>query len=81
MPQFLNVLGNKVGETSVDVAGGDGVDSGKVAPLIGERTGEMDATGFGDVVAGLGGKNRELAVDHGGGSVPQEQRRNPLTCS
>lgn len=73
VPQFLNVLGNKVGETGVDVAGGDGVDSGKVAPLVGERTGEMDAAGFGDVVAGLKGEKRELAVDHGGESVSQEQ--------
>ena len=35
-PEILNLLVHKVGETGVDVAGGDGVDAGKVAPFVGQ---------------------------------------------
>ena len=37
LPQVLSFLVNKVGETGVDVAGGNGVDSGKTSPLVSER--------------------------------------------
>lgn len=50
MPQLLNILGNEVGETSVDVAGGDRVDTGKVAPFVGQGACQVDAAGFGDVI-------------------------------
>ena len=50
MPQLLDVLGDEVGQAGVDVAGGDGVDAGKVTPFVGEGSCEMDAAGFGDVV-------------------------------
>ena len=50
MPELLSLLGDEVRETSVNVTGGDGVDTGEVTPLIGERTGKVDATSLGDVV-------------------------------
>lgn len=53
VPQLLNVLGDEVGKTSVNVSWRDGVDTGKVAPLIGERLGHVDAARLGDVVRGL----------------------------
>lgn len=53
VPQLLHVLGDKVGETSVNVSRGDGVDTGEIAPLVGERLGHVDAAGLGDVVRGL----------------------------
>ena len=49
----MGLLGNEVGETSVDVAGGNAVDTGEVAPLVGERAGHVDAAGLRDVVGGL----------------------------
>ena len=53
MPKFLNLLVNEVGETSVDVAGRDGVDTGKVAPLVSQRLGQMDAASLCNIVRGL----------------------------
>jgi len=35
-PEVLDLLVHKVGETGVNVAGGDGVDAGKVAPFVGQ---------------------------------------------
>jgi len=53
MPHRLDLLVDEVGETGVNVAGGDGVDASEIPPLVGERAGEMDAACFGDVVGGL----------------------------
>lgn len=50
VPKLLDVLGNEVGETSVNVTGRDAVDTGKVTPLVGERAGHVDAASLGDVV-------------------------------
>jgi hypothetical protein len=50
VPEILSLLVNEVGETSIDVAGGDGVDTSKVAPLVGQRLGEMDAASLCNVV-------------------------------
>lgn len=52
-PEILDLLVNKVGETSVNVAGRDGVNPGKVTPLIGERPSHVYAAGLGDIVGGL----------------------------
>lgn len=52
-PQVLDLLVNEVGQTGVNVARRDAVDTGKVAPLVGERLGHMDAASLGDVVGGL----------------------------
>lgn len=53
VPQLLDVLGDEVGKTSVNVSRRDGVDTGKVAPLISERLGHVNASSLGDVVRGL----------------------------
>lgn len=53
MPQLLDVLSDEVGQTSVDVTGGDGVDASKVPPLVGKRAGHVDAASLCDVVRGL----------------------------
>lgn len=53
MPELLNILGDEVGKTSVNVSRRDGVDTGKVPPLVRERPGHMDATSLCDVVRGL----------------------------
>ena len=53
VPELLGLLGDEVGKTGVNVTGGDGVDTGEVAPLVGERAGHVDAAGLGDVVGGL----------------------------
>lgn len=53
MPQLLGLLGNEVGETGVDVAGGDGVDTSEVPPLVGEGASHVDAASLCDVVGGL----------------------------
>lgn len=53
VPHALDLLVDKVREARVDVAGGDRVDAGKVAPLVGERLGQVDAAGLGDVVRRL----------------------------
>ncbi len=53
LPEILGLLVDEVGETSVDVAGGDAVDAGKVSPLVGEGLGQVDAPGLGDIVGGL----------------------------
>ena len=52
-PQILDILIDEIGETGIDITGGDAVDAGKVAPLVGEGLGHMDAAGLGDVVRGL----------------------------
>lgn len=52
-PQVLGLLVDEVGQARVDVARGDAVDAGKVAPLVGERLGHVDAAGLGHVVRGL----------------------------
>lgn len=53
VPELLGLLGDEVGETSVNVARGDGVDTGEVAPLVGEGASHVDAASLGDVVGGL----------------------------
>ena len=53
VPEILSLLVDEVGETSVDVAWGDGVDAGEVTPFVGEGAGKVDAAGFGNVVGGL----------------------------
>ena len=53
MPDLLHLLVDKVGEARVDVAGGDAVDAGEVAPLVRQRLGQVDAAGLGDVVGRL----------------------------
>jgi len=53
VPQLLDVLGNEVGKTSVNVSGGDGVDTGEVPPLVGKRLGQVDAASLCDVVGSL----------------------------
>lgn len=73
MPQSLGLGVNEVAEAGVDVTGGDAVDTGKVAPLVGQRAGHVDAAGLGHVVRGLllgevgnvarhGGSDNERAV-------------------
>lgn len=52
-PQLLRLLVDEVGETGVDVAGGDRVDASEIAPLVGQRLGHVDAAGLRDVVRGL----------------------------
>lgn len=53
MPQLLGLLGDEVGQTSVNVTGGDGVDTGKVPPLVGKRASHVNAASLCDVVRGL----------------------------
>ena len=67
MPQLLDVLGNEVGETSVNVSRGDGVDTGKVPPLVGERLGEVNAASLSNVVGGLLLGEVGNVAGHGGG--------------
>lgn len=50
VPHALDLLVHEIREARVDVAGGDCVDAGKVAPLVGERSGQVDAAGLGHVV-------------------------------
>jgi hypothetical protein len=50
VPQLLDVLGNEVRQTGVNVSGGNGVDTGKVPPLVGERLGKVNAASLCDVV-------------------------------
>lgn len=52
-PEVLGVLVDEVRQTGVDVAGGDAVDTSEVSPLVGQRAGEVNAAGLGDVVGGL----------------------------
>lgn len=67
VPQLLDLLIDKVAEARVDVAWGDGVDAGKVAPLVGQRLGHVDAAGLGDVVRGLLLGEVGDVARHGGG--------------
>jgi len=53
LPEVLGLLVDEVGETGVNVTGRDGVDTGKVAPLVGEGASHVDATSLGDVVGSL----------------------------
>lgn len=53
MPQLLDALVDEVAQAGVDVAGRDGVDAGKVAPLVGQRPRHVDAAGLGHVVRRL----------------------------
>ena len=53
MPQLLDVLRDEVGKTSVNVSRGDGVDTSEVPPLVGERTGHVNAASLSNVVGGL----------------------------
>ncbi|KAI6760449.1 hypothetical protein HG530_009309 [Fusarium avenaceum] len=52
-PELLGLGVDEVGEAGVDVAGGDAVDTGKVAPLVGEGLGHVDAASLGHVVRSL----------------------------
>jgi hypothetical protein len=67
VPQLLDVLGNEVGQTSVNVSRGDGVDTGKVPPLVGERLGQVNAASLCDVVGGLLLGEVGDVTGHGGG--------------
>jgi hypothetical protein len=53
VPEILSLFVDEVRETSVDIAGRDGVDASKVTPFVGKRSGEMDAASLCDVVRGL----------------------------
>jgi hypothetical protein len=55
VPEILSLLVNEVRETGVDVARGDGVDTGEVAPFVSQRLGQMDAASLSNVVRGLRG--------------------------
>lgn len=52
-PQILDFLVDEVGKTGIDVARRNAVDAGKVSPLVGQRSGEMDTSSLGDIVRGL----------------------------
>lgn len=65
-PKLLGVVVDEVGQTSVDVAGRDGVDTGEVAPLVGERARHVDAASLGDVVGGLLLREVGDVAGHGG---------------
>lgn len=67
VPQLLDALVDKVAQAGVDVARGDCVDAGKVAPLVGQRPGHVDAAGLGDVVRGLLLGEVGDVARHGGG--------------
>ena len=67
LPQVLGLLVDEVRQPRVDVAGGDAVDAGEVAPLVGEGAGEVDAAGLGDVVGGLLLREVDDVAGHGGG--------------
>ena len=67
MPHGLDLLVDKVGQARVDVARGDAVDAGEVAPLVGEGLGQVDAAGLGDVVRRLLlGEVGDVAAHRGG---------------
>jgi hypothetical protein len=53
VPELLDVLGHKVRQAGVDVAGGDRVDTCEIAPFVGQGSRQVDAAGFGDVVGCL----------------------------
>jgi hypothetical protein len=67
VPELLGLLGDEVGETGVNVTGGDGVDTGEVAPLVGEGASHVDAASLGDVVGGLLLGEVGDVAGHGGG--------------
>jgi hypothetical protein len=67
LPQVLDLLVNEIGETSVNVAGGDAVDAGKVSPLVGQRFRQVDAARLGDVVGCLLLWEVGDVTGHGGG--------------
>ena len=50
MPEILSLLVDEVRETSVNITGRDRVDTGEVAPLVGQRFGKVDAAGLCNVV-------------------------------
>ena len=53
VPKILRLLRDEVAQACVDVSRRDGIDSRKASPLVRQRTGEVDATSFGNVVRGL----------------------------
>lgn len=67
VPQVLDLLIDKVGETSVDVSGGDAVNTSEVAPLVGEGASHVDAACLGDVVGGLFLREVDDVARHRGG--------------
>ena len=52
-PQVLDIFGHEVRQSSVDITRGDGVDTSKVAPLVSQRLGHVNAASLGDVIGGL----------------------------
>ena len=76
MPHLLDLLVHKVRQTRVDVTGRDAVDAGKVPPFVGERFGQVDAAGFGDVVGRLLLRVVGDVAGHAGGD--DEGARFPL---
>lgn len=86
MPQLLDVLGNEVGQTSVNVSRGDGVDTGEVPPLVGKRAGHVDAASLRDVIGGLllgevGDVARHGGSDDEGTSLALAEVKTNGTCA
>lgn len=67
LPQVLDLLVNKIGETGVDVAGGDAVDACEISPFVGQGSSQVKASGLGDVVGSLLLGEVGNVAGHGGG--------------
>lgn len=52
-PQCLSFLVDEIGETGVNVTWGDGVDTGEIAPFVGEGASHVNTSCLCDVVGGL----------------------------
>ena len=66
LPQLLSLGIDEIGQTGVDVTGRDAVDTGKVPPLVGERLGQMDTAGLGNIVGCLLLREIGNVAGHGG---------------
>lgn len=53
VPELLDVLRHKVRQACVDIAGGDRVYACEIAPFVCQRSRQVDAAGFGNVVGCL----------------------------
>lgn len=67
VPQVLDILLDEVRQTSINVSGGDAVDTSKVAPLVGKGASHVNAASLGDVVGGLFLREVGDVAGHGGG--------------
>ena len=65
-PQILHLLVDEVAQASVNVTGGDGVDTSEVAPLVSQRAGHVDAACLSYVVRGLLLREVGDVAGHGG---------------